>query len=209
MKWGALWLPHAPSFFVKEEGGEGDKGEEWARPGLQDGVAREVPGEEGEEDPGKPQEGQEKGPALPGVGGPAPGGQVERRKGPGKLHLVEDPGEAVAHGPEAPGPVDLDFKAAEGAAQDLAPVLPVGFGFPFGEEGDGGELWLSEEDQAQPLRRFLPQDPPHLLGVSQEDEGGEEEEEEEGGVGAHPQGAQDGEKEEDGEKGQNTAALGP
>jgi hypothetical protein len=43
-----------------------------------------VPGEEDEEDPGKQQEGQDKGPALPGVGGPAPGGQVERGEGPVK-----------------------------------------------------------------------------------------------------------------------------
>jgi hypothetical protein len=132
---------------------------------------------------------------------------VEKGKGPGRLHLVEDPGEAVAHGPEAPGPVDLRLKAAEGAAQDLTPVLSVGFGFPFGEKGNGGKFWLWGEDQAQPLRRFLSQDPPRFLGVSRIGEDGEEEGEE-GSVGAHPQGAQDGEKEEDGEKGQGTAALG-
>ena len=92
--------------------------EKRARPGLQYRVAREVPGEEGEEDPGKPQEGQE--------------------EGPGKLHLVEDPGEAVAHGPEAPGPVDLHLKAAEGVAQGLTPVLSADLGFPFREKGSGG-----------------------------------------------------------------------
>jgi hypothetical protein len=81
---------------------------------------------------------QEERPALPGVGGPAPGGQVERGEGPGKLHLVEHPGEAVAHGPEAPGGVDLHLKAAEGAAQDFTPDFPVDLGFPFGKEGGGG-----------------------------------------------------------------------
>jgi hypothetical protein len=66
---------------------------------------------------------------------------VEREEGPGKLHLVEDPGEAVAHGPEAPGGVDLHLKAAEGVAQDLAPDFPVDLGFPFRKEG-GGESHL-------------------------------------------------------------------
>jgi len=116
------------------EGGE-DQEEERARPGLQGGVARKVPGEE---DPRKPQEGQEEGPALPGVGGPAPGGQVERGEGPGKLHLVEEPGEAVAHGPEAPGRVDLHLKAVEWAAQDLALDFPVDLGFPCRKERSGG-----------------------------------------------------------------------
>jgi hypothetical protein len=63
---------------------------------------------------------------------------VERGEGPGKLQLVEDPGEVVGHGPEAPGPVDLHPKAAEGQAQDLTPDFPVDFGFPFRKEGDGG-----------------------------------------------------------------------
>jgi hypothetical protein len=63
---------------------------------------------------------------------------VERGEGPGKLHLVEHPGEAVAHGPEAPGGVDLHLKAAEGAAQDFTPDFPVDLGFPFGKEGGGG-----------------------------------------------------------------------
>jgi hypothetical protein len=81
---------------------------------------------------------QEEGPALPGVGGPAPGGQVEKGEGPGKPYLVEDPGEAVAHAPEAPGGVDLHHEAAEGVAQDLAPDFPVDLGFPFRKEGGGG-----------------------------------------------------------------------
>ena len=68
---------------MEVEGGEGQE-EERARPGLQGGEAREVPGEEDEEDPRKQQEVEQEGPALPGVGGPAPGGQVERGEGPVK-----------------------------------------------------------------------------------------------------------------------------
>jgi len=107
---------------MEVEGGEGQE-EERARPGLQGGVARKVPGEEG----------QEEGPALP-------GGRVERGEGPGQRHLVKNPGEAVGHGPEAPGPVDLHFKAAEGAAQNLALDFPVDLGFPRRKKGSGGRL---------------------------------------------------------------------
>jgi hypothetical protein len=63
---------------------------------------------------------------------------VEKGEGPGKPYLVEDPGEAVAHAPEAPGGVDLHHEAAEGVAQDLAPDFPVDLGFPFRKEGGGG-----------------------------------------------------------------------
>ncbi len=170
-----------------------------------------MPGEEGEEAPGKPQEGEKEGPALPGVGGPAPGGQVERGEGPGKLHLVENPGEAVAHGPEAPGPVDLHLKAAEGAAQDFTTKLRVGFGFSPEEgkrgEGDLPRGKLGEIGQSEPPRPLFLQEPPQLLDVAYVDEEGEEEGEE-GRPGTHPQGGQDGEKEEGGEKGQGTAPLG-
>jgi len=41
-------------------------------------------------------------------------------------------------GPEAPSPVDLHLKTAEGAAQGLTPVLSVDLGFPFREKGSGG-----------------------------------------------------------------------
>ena len=72
---------------MEVEGGEGQE-EEGARPGLQGRVARKVPGEEG---PRKPQEGQEEGPALFGVGGPAPGGQVERGEGAGEAPPRKEP----------------------------------------------------------------------------------------------------------------------
>jgi hypothetical protein len=124
---------------VEVEGGKGEK-EERARPGLQYGEAREVPGEEGEEDPGKFQEDQEEKPAFPRVGGPPPWGQVERGEGPSKLYLVEDSGKAVAHHSEAPRPVDLHLKAAEGVAQNLTPDFPVDLGFPFRKEGSGGRF---------------------------------------------------------------------
>jgi hypothetical protein len=94
-----------------------------------------------------------------------------RREGPGKLHLVEDPGEAVAHGPEAPGPVDLRLKAAEGQAQDLAPDFPVDLGFPLRKEGGGGSHPLFSQTRYR-SRKVGPVPPQvtRLTGVFHDDQ---------------------------------------